>query len=272
MMTRWRTETKSDAQLVRRALAHFNQEQFVYTLNPPLLSQHTVDEFLFDTQRGFCEHYASAFTVMMRMAGIPARVVTGYQGGFFSNVGGYMLVRQSDAHAWSEVWLRGSGWTRIDPTAAVAPDRIEQSATDSLAGRRHMFDFDWLINVRNTFDLFQRGWNNWVVAFSADSQSRLLSMFGWGFSSTTKLIIAMIVIVLVIAAAIFMLAPILLRFRSTRNQDPMELAMNAGSQLEYRRDGIYRIARLYMLCRYSRDAGNQAELAQLIDSFQVRPA
>jgi transglutaminase-like putative cysteine protease len=297
MMAQWRRDSNSDAQLVQRALAYFNQEQFVYTLNPPLLSQHTVDEFLFDTRRGFCEHYASAFTVMMRMAGIPARVVTGYQGGFFSNVGGYLLVRQSDAHAWSEVWLKGSGWTRIDPTAAVAPDRIEQGATDSLAGRRHMLDFGWLINVRNTFDLFQRGWNNWVVAFSADSQSRLFSMFGWGFSSTARLVVAMIVIVLIIGAAIFLMAPILLKFRSTRNQDPllrlwrkfirklaragfvvrpsmgpMELAMNAGSQLEYKRDGIYRIARLYMLCRYSQDTGSQTELAQLIDSFRVRPA
>ncbi len=110
MMATWRTEAKSDSEIIRRALQHFNRQQFRYTLNPPLLSQHTVDEFLFDTREGFCEHYASAFTVMMRMAGIPARVVTGYQGGFYNNIGSYVLVRQSDAHAWSEVWVKGSAY------------------------------------------------------------------------------------------------------------------------------------------------------------------
>ena len=295
MMADWRREADSDTEIIQRALTHFNREQFRYTLNPPLLSRDTVDEFLFDTQQGFCEHYASAFTVMMRMAGIPARVVTGYQGGYFSDIGGYMLVRQSDAHAWSEVWVKGSGWTRIDPTAAVAPNRIEQGAMDSLDQRRHMLDFDWLRNVRNTFDLFQSGWNNWVVAFGVDSQSRLFSIFGWGFLSSAKLVIAMIVIILIIGAIIFMLAPVLLKFRSAKNQDPllrvwqkfirklakagfiarpsmgpMELAVDAGSQLKYRRDGIDRIAELYMLCRYSRDTGDQAELVELVDSFQVR--
>jgi len=231
----------------------------------------------------------------MRMAGIPARVVTGYQGGFFSDIGGYVLVRQSDAHAWSEVWVNGSGWTRIDPTAAVAPERIEQGAMDSLEGRRHMLDFDWLRNVRNTFDLFQRGWNNWVVAFSSDSQSRLFSILGWGALDTTRMVIALIAVILVIGTVIFMLAPIFLKFRSEKSQDPllrlwrkfirklakagfiarpsmgpMELAAKAGSQLEYKRDVIARIAELYMLCRYSLDTGGQAELVELINGFKVR--
>jgi len=291
----WRNETSSDTELIRRALAYFNQQEFHYTLNPPLLSQHTVDEFVFDTRQGFCEHYASAFTVMMRMAGIPARVVTGYQGGWYSDIGAYVLVRQSDAHAWSEVWVRGSGWTRIDPTAAVAPGRVEQGAVDLLAQRRHMLDFEWLRNARNTFDLVQRSWNNWVVAFGSDSQSRLFSVLGWDVVSSAKLVIAMIASVLVIGTVIFLLAPLLLKFRSDQNQDPllrlwqkfirklakagfvshpsmgpMELATHAGSQLEYTGDGINRIARLYMLCRYSRDTGSQAELAELVNSFQPR--
>jgi len=296
MMADWREEAGSDVELIRRALALFNQEEFHYTLNPPLLSQHTVDEFLFETKRGFCEHYASAFTVMMRMAGIPARVVTGYQGGWYSELGSYVLVRQSDAHAWSEVWLRGSGWSRIDPTAAVAPERVEQGAVDLLSGRRHVLDFEWLRNTRNTFDLIQRSWNSWVVAFGADRQSRLFSVFGWDVLSSAKLVIAMIATVLVIGSIIFLLAPLILQFRSAQKQDPllrlwqkfikklakagvvsqpsmgpMELATNAASQLEYISDGINRIAELYVLCRYSRDAGSQADLAKLIDSFQPRP-
>lgn len=293
MMANWRTEAKSDAEIIQRTLQYFNQQQFRYTLNPPLLSRHTVDEFLFDTQEGFCEHYASAFTVMMRMAGIPARVVTGYQGGYYSGIGSYVLVRQSDAHAWSEVWVRGSGWTRIDPTAAVAPARVEQGAMDSLDQRRYMFDFQWLRSARNTFDLFQRGWNNWVVTFGSDRQSRLFSIFGWEILGPTKLVIAMIAIILIIGAVIFMLAPLLLKFRSSRNPDPllrlwskftrklnkagfvsapsmaaMELATNANGQLKYKGDAILKIAELYTLCRYSRDAGNRAELADLIERFE----
>jgi transglutaminase-like putative cysteine protease len=297
MMAEWRTQAGSDAEIVRRALALFNQDRFRYTLNPPLLTRDTVDEFLFDTQAGFCEHYASAFTVMMRMAGIPARVVTGYQGGWYSDIGSYVLVRQSDAHAWSEVWLRGSGWTRIDPTAAVAPERVEQSATDLFAQRRHLLDFEWLKRARNTFDLIQRSWNNWVVSFGADRQSRLFSAFGWDVLSSAKLVIAMIAGVLLVGTVIFLVLPLFLKFHSNRQRDPvlrawqkflrklsragyqglasmgpMELAEAAGSQLECNRDGIRRIARKYVLCRYSRDAGNPAELVDLIDHFKVQPA
>ena len=295
MMAEWRKEATSDSEIIRRALAYFNQEQFHYTLNPPLLSRHTVDEFLFNTQKGFCEHYASTFTVMMRMAGIPARVVTGYLGGWYNNIGSYILVRQSDAHAWSEVWVKGSGWTRIDPTAAVAPSRVERGAVESLAERRHILDFEWLRSARNTFDLFQRSWNNWVVAFDALSQSRLFSGFGWGALDSAKLVIVMIAIILAISAIIFIMAPFILKFRSAQKQDPllrlwqkftrkldkagftarpsmgpMELAANANVQLKYKGDGIIRIAELYVLCRYSQATGNPAELAELISRFQPR--
>ena len=110
----------------------FHREPFFYTLAPPLLGADPVDEFLFDTRRGFCEHYASAFVVMLRAAGIPARVVTGYQGGTINPSGDYMIVRQSDAHAWAEALVDGQ-WRRFDPTAAVAPSRIELGLGGSLA-------------------------------------------------------------------------------------------------------------------------------------------
>ena len=296
MMTEWRKETTTDIEIVRKTLAYFNQEEFHYTLNPPLLSRHTVDEFLFYTQQGFCEHYASAFTVMMRMAGIPARVVTGYMGGFYNDIGSYVLVRQSDAHAWAEVWIEGSGWTRVDPTAAVAPSRVEQGAMESLAQRRHVLDYAWLRNVRNTFDLFQRTWNNWIVAFGSDSQSRLFSIFGWDNLDSFKLVIVMIATILAVASIILMLSPLLLRFRSAQKKDPllhlwqkfirklakagfvsepsmgpMELAANAAGQLHHKEDDILEITELYVLCRYSQGAGNQLELAALINGFQARP-
>ena len=292
LMAAWRTETKSDRAMVQRVLTYFNQENFHYTLNPPLLSQHTVDEFLFDTREGFCEHYASAFTIMMRMAGIPARVVTGYQGGWYSSLGSYVLVRQSDAHAWSEVWIRGSGWTRIDPTAAVAPQRVNNGSVNSLEERRHMLDFAWLRNARNRFDLLQRSWNSWAIAFDANKQSSLFSGLGWGFWDSSKLIIALIATIVVSTIAVVLLLPLILKFRSSRKQDPLlrlwqkftkklakagfvsspamsprELGSLAHSQLKYTGDGINRIVELYLVCRYSGFDGKQSELTELINNF-----
>ncbi|MGD8384200.1 MAG: DUF3488 and transglutaminase-like domain-containing protein [Lysobacterales bacterium] len=297
MMAKWRAEEKSDTAIVRRALAFFNRENFHYTLNPPLLSNNTVDEFLFDTRKGFCEHYASAFTVMMRMAGIPARVVTGYQGGWYNDLGAYLLVRQSDAHAWSEVWVRGAGWTRIDPTAAVAPGRVEEGALNLLAQRRHLLDFGWLRNARNTFDVLQRGWNDWVIAFNHDRQSRLFTGFGWGLFDANKLVAAMVAVTVLITLAIYSLWPVVSRFRTARKQDrvvrlwrvfsstlrkagaqaapwmaPKELAAIAGSQLRQQAGEIDRIAELYTLCRYSPHRGDEAELEALIKRFHPRPA
>jgi transglutaminase-like putative cysteine protease len=121
----WRQQYGNDRDVVQAALRHFNQNEFVYTLEPPLLGQNPVDQFLFETRRGFCEHYATSFATLMRAAGIPARIVVGYQGGEFNEGGDYMIVRQSDAHSWNEVWLENEGWVRVDPTGAIAPERIE---------------------------------------------------------------------------------------------------------------------------------------------------
>ena len=128
LVSRWQEEGWTGPALAQHVLDYFNQEAFYYSLEAPLLGQHSVDEFLFDSRTGYCEHYASSFTVLMRMAGIPARVVTGYQGGWYNPVGEYMLIRQSDAHAWSELWFPNTGWTRIDPTGAVAPARVNRGS------------------------------------------------------------------------------------------------------------------------------------------------
>lgn len=172
----WR-ETSPDPQgIVRAALAHFNAS-FHYTLTPPALGRHSVDEFVFDTRAGFCEHYSSAFVVLMRAAGVPARVVTGYQGGWMNASSGYLLVRQSDAHAWSEVWLEGRGWVRVDPTAAVSPERIERGA--SVANRdAGWFGSAWWLEARNRFDVVNRLWTETIVQFNALRQRSLLTPFG----------------------------------------------------------------------------------------------
>src|SRR5690606_20431075 len=123
MAKQWFAESRNEQDYVNRIL-HYFQQEFIYTLEPPLLGHHSIDEFLWGSKQGFCEHFASAFAFMMRAAGIPARVVVGYQGGEVNPLKNFLVVRQADAHAWTEVWFAGQGWLRIDPTAAVAPERI----------------------------------------------------------------------------------------------------------------------------------------------------
>lgn len=178
----WRAAAGADdTAIVRRALDWITRE-FAYTLTTPLPGRHAVDEFLFDQQAGFCEHYSSAFVVLMRSAGIPARVVTGYVGGYRNPLGDYWLVRRSDAHAWAEVWLEGRGWVRVDPTAAVAPERIYDTIDDRRPGADAGGLFgDLFDNTGGLFDYtdwLRRGWNDLVLGFDAERQQRMLRPLG----------------------------------------------------------------------------------------------
>ncbi len=170
---------------IQAALNLFREKPFRYTLNPPALpDQDAMDAFLFDTRAGFCEHYATTFVLLMRAAGLPARVVTGYQGGE-RHPDGYWIVRQGDAHAWAEVWIEGEGWRRVDPTQAIAPQRIElglAAAVPDMAGelpaalRR---DFGFLHRAQLRLDSMENRWNRWVLGFDRDDQRALLSWLGW---------------------------------------------------------------------------------------------
>lgn len=169
----WRNEAGADDEAIVLRALNWIRADFAYTLDTPLLGRHSVDEFLFDQRAGFCEHFSSAFVVLMRASGIPARVVTGYVGGYRNPLGDYWIVRRMDAHAWAEVWLPQRGWVRVDPTAAVAPERIydtlENRATGNFAGLRQVLDAgDWL----------RRGWNQWVLGFDAARQQRMLRPLG----------------------------------------------------------------------------------------------
>jgi transglutaminase-like putative cysteine protease len=205
--------------LVDRALAHFRNQPFRYTLTPQRLDGDPIDQFLFQTREGFCEHYAAAFTVLMRFAGIPARVVTGYQGGELNPVSGYMVVRQRDAHAWAEVWLGEPGWVRVDPTAAVAPTRIDagvdaalprtadgtdlQKALDDLGLGASTGAGSLLRSLRDGWDALQTGWNTWVVGYGDERQRNLLSRLGLDASlaNLSLLTVAMVVVVMGVLAA-----------------------------------------------------------------------
>ncbi len=174
----WRKETESPGLIVQRAINMFSTEGFEYSFTPPPIGRNSVDDFLFETKSGYCEYYSSAFTALMRAAGIPSRVVTGYQGGFYNEESEYLLVRQSDAHAWSEVWLEDRGWMRVDPTAAVAADRVNLGALDTFERSRGPFDYEWMRALRNRFDSLQRFWNQQVINFDKARQHSLLKPLG----------------------------------------------------------------------------------------------
>ena len=178
-----RAKYPRDSELVERMLAFYRKEAFTYTLSPPLLGRNSVDEFLFETRRGFCEHFASSFVFVMRAAGIPTRVVTGYQGGETNPVDGYLVVRQSDAHAWAEVWLKDKGWIRVDPTAAIAPNRVENNLAAAVppGDPIPLFirpELSWLRDVRFRWDALANAWNQWVLGYDTERQQQLLRALG----------------------------------------------------------------------------------------------
>jgi protein-glutamine gamma-glutamyltransferase len=178
-----RSRADSDQAYIGAVLQLFKTGGFVYSLTPPLLNYDSVDDFLFNTRSGFCGHYASAFVTLMRGAAIPARVVTGYQGGEWNPIGGYFVVRQSDAHAWAEVWLEGRGWMRIDPTAMVEPDRLTRGILDLLpnagsAGARFARSSQSLNALLQRWDAINTWWTNHVLKFDYRSQLNLLSRLG----------------------------------------------------------------------------------------------
>ncbi len=197
LATEWRTRSNSDLSLVRTALAYFNQNGFAYTLEPPLLGFNSVDDFLFTAKKGFCEHYAGSFVFLMRAAGIPARVVTGYQGGEYNDLGGYYVVRQYDAHAWAEVWLRERGWVRIDPTAAISPARIEGGLNAALPGNVALpflarTQSPFLLRLRFNLDALTNQWNQWVLGYNTERQFAFLTRMGMEDITWQKLALNML--------------------------------------------------------------------------------
>ncbi len=196
-----RARHPEDRDLIEAILQMFHDE-FSYSLSTAPLGRHGADEFLFDLKDGYCEYYASAFAVLMRAVGIPTRVVTGYQGGFWSEAGGYLLVRQSDAHAWNEVWLEGTGWVRVDPTAAVSPLRISQGSRSVIERERALFEFDWMFELRNRYDRVQHLWNQWVLGFDAERQRWMLERLGLPRLGATGIGLLMIATVILIAIPI----------------------------------------------------------------------
>ncbi|THT98656.1 DUF3488 domain-containing protein [Lampropedia puyangensis] len=219
-------EHDRDSALVEHVLQWLRREPFHYTLQPPLYGNDTADDFWFVHRAGFCEHIASAYAVLMRAAGIPARIVTGYQGGEVNPVDGVWIVRQSDAHAWVEVWLPGEGWKRIDPTGAIAPERISLSQSAArLAGadaRAAGWDGNmaWVARLQAISDAMDYRWTQWVLNYDQRNQQSLLESLGLRRLNWAH--VALITVALVVAtSAAYMVWPYLRR----RNRDPWSLLL-----------------------------------------------
>lgn len=218
LMAGWQAEDARPEVLIQRALALFNA-QFTYSLTPPPLARDSVDDFLFATREGYCEHFASAFAVMMRSAGIPARVVTGYQGGSHNRVGDYWLIRNSDAHAWTEVWLAGRGWVRVDPTSAVAPERIRDGISGIVPPPGALSRFGQ--PLWDTLDALRRGWNFLIVDFNAVRQRELLARLGLDPQDWRQV---GMVLAIGIALALALSFALLWRGGRRRESDPLQAA------------------------------------------------
>ena len=210
---RLRGQYLDDDALVSALLRHFNQEPYHYTLKPPLLGRDSVDEFLFSSLRGFCAHYAGAMVFTLRAAGIPARVVAGYQGGEINQAGQFVQVRQFDAHAWVEYWQRGQGWRSVDPTFEVAPERIERGLQEALQDESELFQGDifsplryqhiaWVNQLRMSWENLNHSWQTKILGYQRDSQQAWLKQwFGkvdWQVLGLTLVASAALIIALIV--------------------------------------------------------------------------
>jgi transglutaminase-like putative cysteine protease len=297
----WVAEGESKPRIVERALNYFRDNDFYYSRQPPLLDVDPVDDFLFKTRRGFCEHYATSFVTLMRAAGIPARVVTGYQGGESNHLGNYLIVRQSNAHAWAEVWLETEGWRRIDPTANIPIDRVEEAVdtqrfatTDLLAsvaqGKRFTFFTRSFFQLRQMWDAVNHGWNQWVLGFDREQQDKLLRALGIKDMSwqnlLTILVAAIALLVLAVSAIVLLKRPRqqnpvqrhyqrfcdkLAKQGTVRaiNEGPQDFAQRACRELPHLCEQITEITRRYIELRYQqqKEAKDLRGLRQAVQQF-----
>ena len=286
---------ESNAAVVRQAVEFFRNSRFEYTLTPPLLGENTVDEFIFDTKQGFCEHFSSAFAFMMRAANVPARIVTGYQGGEINPVDRYMEVRQAEAHAWAEVWSGAEGWTRVDPTALAVPVRVDAGLAAAVP-QTSVFpalmggDAEWLRTLRFNWNAMTNKWNQWVLGYNFDRQREMLSFFGVQSPDWRSLAIAMFWT----TAGVIGLTALWLFGRWRRDdpvqrawsafcrrlaragvprggsEGPMDYGSRAGRFMPRSAESIGQIAALYTDLRYGRqnDPADARRLRELVARFR----
>ncbi|AZN36053.1 transglutaminase TgpA family protein [Iodobacter ciconiae] len=284
----------SPPERVKQGLNFLTHGHFSYTLQPPLnKGPNGIDTFLFKNKQGFCEHYASSFTFLMRAAGIPSRVVAGYQGGEWNSRGKYLIVRQANAHAWSEVWLAQSGWQRVDPTAVIAPSRINNgpdinlSQADSLPFMEGAPP-EWIHNLRLNWDSLINGWNQWVIGYDSRRQIQLFKKLGIPDALSGEFILRMALASSLILALLFLLATrntaikrdpasrIWQRFSrqlarkgclQLPHEGPLAFSLRASSQLPQHHDVIHYITQQYIAARYGKDTAALIRLRKAVRHY-----
>jgi transglutaminase-like putative cysteine protease len=292
----WRNASKSDPEVLARAIEYFRKERLQYTTEPPLLGRDSVDEFLFSTRQGFCEHFSSAFVFLMRAAGVPARVVTGYLGGDLNPVDGKFTVRQSDAHAWTEVFFAERGWIRVDPTALSVPGRVDSGLARSVQASDPLPllmrpELEWLRSLRNNWEALTSQWNLLVLGYNPDRQRELMAWLGMHDADWMELTSTLLA-----TLGVFVLGLFAWMLRRLARPDPVQAAWNvfcrklgakgvaraphegprdyserAARNLPSAGESIRRIAALYVTLRYGRNAppAEVVELRRMVNELQI---
>jgi len=293
----WLANSSSESEVVDKALDYFAKQGFRYTLSPPSLSEDNIDSFLFDTKAGFCEYYSASFTVLMRAAGIPARVVTGYQGGEINPVDKYLTIRQYDAHAWAEVWIKDRGWLRIDPTSSVSSERIELGITRSIPetfNRPPAFipnnkqAEDLWQSLKNNWGAVDNAWNQWVLGYGPAIQKEFLKKLGMS-SPNWKTMAAWLIIGFALLSLLFSLYLLYnrpnqsevsrlyllfcrkaARMGCTRrpSQGPLDYAKILSELFPAQSADIKRITSIYIDLQYGKQQNSIAELKQAVKQFK----
>ena len=286
----WRAAVKEPAVIVQTALRYFSQNEFGYTLQAPLLGHQAIDEFLFRTRKGYCEHYATAFVFLMRAANIPARVVAGYLGGDVNPFGGYLIVRQSHAHAWAEVWLQGKGWRRVDPSLAIAPQRVDRGVASALPQDERAavevfspdgrFSRSWK-RVHMAWDAVDNQWNKWVLGYTPARQMTLLAGLGFDTGGRKGLLFSLLVAVGLMGLIVGVYAARLLKTLAVKDdvvrrsyrlfcsklarvglvrspgQGPLDFAAAVSTARQDLAERVATIVALYIRLRYDRRGGSE---------------
>ncbi len=286
--------------LINNLFAHFRENDFYYTLKPPLMGDNPIETFLFDARAGFCGHYATAFVYLMRVAGVPARVVSGYQGGEYNEVGGFIEVRQANAHAWAEIWISGKGWVRYDPTTAVAPERILQdvnidqqiadNAVSFISGQFDSKAFSFFKIARNLWSSADYSWQRWIINYDHKHQLNLLSGLGidtlksmvYWLSGLVFLIITVLALILFhrqrpnLDQAQIYYAKACLQLTKMglvrqNNEGANDFAKRVNARLPQLKESFENITQLYVKIRYGKEPGklNLQQLKASASAFRV---
>ncbi|HEV7477334.1 MAG TPA: DUF3488 and transglutaminase-like domain-containing protein [Burkholderiales bacterium] len=292
----WRAASSGDAEILARAIAFLRAGRYSYTLEPATLGAQPVDDFLFNTREGFCEHFSSAFVFLLRAAGVPARVVTGYQGGELNSVDSIITVRQSDAHAWAEVFFAGRGWVRVDPTAAAVPGRVETGMARAVPQTQALplmmrEQLEWLKGARDRWEALAHQWNVWVLGYNPERQRDLMNLVGmrdadWRSMTATLFTVLGLMTLVLLAWSLGRLArpdPVQRAWRSfcrklaahgverALHEGPRDYASRAARALPGSRRAILRIGAQYIRLRYGAHASRPgvSRLRRMVQELHV---